>query len=131
MMEALEKTGRKYRLIGQGVSEVELATSDGSVVNVAMIVDPSSNQIIPTAHDRVLTIFMVTGAIENGCLELRDDNTLLDNCSKYEYSAGAEDQDKHCSTAEHGLNPDGCLIHPSDDSPGYEEKQSFVSLYNI
>ncbi|KAL5072993.1 hypothetical protein RYX36_011977 [Vicia faba] len=62
-------------------------------------------------------------------LELRDDNTLLYNCNKNEYSAGAEDPDKLCYTVEHGLNPDGCLIRPSDGSPEYE-KQSFVSLYD-
>ncbi|XP_058729175.1 uncharacterized protein LOC131601389 isoform X2 [Vicia villosa] len=61
-------------------------------------------------------------------LGLRDDNTLLNNCNKNEYSARAEDQDKLCSTTEHVLNPDDCLILPSDDSPEYEEKQSFVSL---
>ncbi|CAI8583310.1 unnamed protein product [Vicia faba] len=40
MIEALEQTGRKSRLIGQGVSEVELATSDGSVNvwNLEMII---------------------------------------------------------------------------------------------
>lgn len=63
-------------------------------------------------------------------MELRGDNTLPDNCSKDEYSAAAEVQDKLCSTAEHGLNPDGCLIRPSDYSPEYVEKQSFVSLYD-
>ncbi|XP_024638279.1 uncharacterized protein [Medicago truncatula] len=63
-------------------------------------------------------------------LELRDDNTLLDDCSKDESTDGAEVQDKLCSTTEQGLNPDGCPVRLSDDSPEYDAKQSFVSLYD-
>ena len=63
-------------------------------------------------------------------LELRDDNTLLDDCSKDEFTYGAEVQDKLCSTTEQGLNPDGCPVRLSDDSPEYDAKQSLVSLYD-
>ncbi|XP_004507196.1 uncharacterized protein [Cicer arietinum] len=60
-------------------------------------------------------------------LEFRDDITLLNDCSKDEYTAGAEVQDKPCSTIEHELKPDGYLVCRSDDSPEYVEKQSFAS----
>ncbi|CAK8574945.1 unnamed protein product [Lathyrus sativus] len=61
-------------------------------------------------------------------LMVRDDNTLLDECSEDEFTAGAEVQEKPCSTIEHGLNPDGYLVCRSDDSPEYEDKQSFDSI---
>ncbi|CAL5210922.1 unnamed protein product [Lathyrus oleraceus] len=61
-------------------------------------------------------------------LKVRDDSTLLDDCSEDEYTAGAEVQDKRCSTIEHGFNPDGYLVCRSDDSPEYEDKQSFDSV---
>ncbi|GAU29690.1 hypothetical protein TSUD_264260 [Trifolium subterraneum] len=61
-------------------------------------------------------------------LEFRNDNTLLEDCSKDVYTAGAEVQDKACSTIEHGLNPDRSLVCRSDDSTEYEEKQSFDSV---
>ncbi|KAK2432823.1 hypothetical protein QL285_018166 [Trifolium repens] len=61
-------------------------------------------------------------------LEFRNDNTLLEDCSKDEYTAGAEVQDKPCSTIEHGINPDRSLVCCSDDSPKYKEKQSFDSI---
>ncbi|GAU50764.1 hypothetical protein TSUD_290760 [Trifolium subterraneum] len=56
------------------------------------------------------------------------DITLLEDCSKDEYAAGTEVQDKPCSTIEHGLNPDRTLVCRSDDSPEYEEKESFDSV---
>jgi hypothetical protein len=61
-------------------------------------------------------------------LEFINDNTSLEDCSKDEYTAGAEVQDKPCSTIEHGINPDRSLVCRSDDSPEYEEKQSFDSI---
>jgi hypothetical protein len=63
-------------------------------------------------------------------LEFRADNTLLDDHSKDESTDGVEIQSKLCSTTEQGLNPDGCPVRHSDDSPEYEEKQSFVLLYD-
>ncbi|CAJ2655853.1 unnamed protein product [Trifolium pratense] len=61
-------------------------------------------------------------------LEFRSDDTLLEDCSKEEYTADAEVQDKPCSTIEHMLNPDRSLVCCSDDSPEYKQKQSFDSV---
>jgi len=63
-------------------------------------------------------------------LELRDDTTLLDDRSKDESTDGAEVQDKLCSNTEQGLNPDGCPVRLSNDSPEYDTKKSLVSLYD-
>ncbi|XP_027337208.1 uncharacterized protein LOC113850882 [Abrus precatorius] len=60
-------------------------------------------------------------------LDCRDDNTILDDCRKDEFTTGAEDQVKLSSTIEHGSNPDECLVCHSNYSPEYE-KHSFASV---
>ncbi|KAJ1381045.1 hypothetical protein SESBI_45486 [Sesbania bispinosa] len=62
-------------------------------------------------------------------LEFRDDNAFLGDCSKDEFTAGAEVQAKPSSTIEHS-QPEGCLVDRTDDSAEYEEKQSFASIYD-
>ncbi|XP_061376349.1 uncharacterized protein LOC133318380 [Gastrolobium bilobum] len=63
-------------------------------------------------------------------LAFRDDEAFLSDCSKDEFTEGAEVQSKPSSIIEHGLNPDGCSVGRSDDSPEFEEKQSFASVYD-